>query len=331
MSMKAIKIPLGASYAFSPSLTNSYRSSSKKICNLISSSRYNYQEFLGKMHPASSNGHLKAIPNQFSSSDREPGGAKFPLSFDPSDVSQLQRHILAGEFGEELAQLYKQIEVEYAACWNSSNVSSSGLPPLNFSDVDSILTSRDPYIEDFTKSVFTLPPSSGGLHSRLSTGNTSTLPEEDSLITFPLQEGLVDPLGEETPTKEDSLKSMISRYYEQRGFKKLPPQTALLLTNETFFWRESIDTIQLRIPLESDCKLSDIQFHCHLHSLSLSMKNKRTNTWTLLLNGKLKNFVQCDEAFWAFEEGKGGKLYLNALIPKRRKNACIWYSLFKEE
>ncbi|SOV25447.1 conserved Plasmodium protein, unknown function [Plasmodium sp. DRC-Itaito] len=123
----------------------------------------------------------------------------------------------------------------------------------------------------------------------------------------------------------DTAKSLL----KYKGLLHMPFVKAPLLNNNTFDWRESLEYVELNIPIYDETNCEDISFHFKNDYIKLEIN--KGNTKELLLDNMLCGKISYSDAYWVISnEYKENKKYINLIIPKLSGYYYIWEKLLQD-
>ncbi|CZU00425.1 hypothetical protein C923_05850 [Plasmodium falciparum UGT5.1] len=123
----------------------------------------------------------------------------------------------------------------------------------------------------------------------------------------------------------DTAKSLL----KYKGLLHMPFEKGPLLNNNTFDWRESLEYIELNIPIYDETNCEDISFHFKNDYIKLEIN--KGNTKELLLDNMLCGKISYPDAYWVISnEYKENKKYINLIIPKLSGYYYIWEKLLQD-
>ncbi|GAW82357.1 hypothetical protein, conserved [Plasmodium gonderi] len=133
-----------------------------------------------------------------------------------------------------------------------------------------------------------------------------------------------DEKNPETPFK-DTAKTLM----KYKGLLHMPFERCRLLNDGQFDWRESLDHLELNIPIFEETDIKDIFFQFGNDYIKLEVL--RNNNKILMLNNKLCGKINYGEAYWVIAgDYKNSKKHINLVIPKMGAFKYIWEKLLQD-
>ncbi|SCO93844.1 conserved Plasmodium protein, unknown function [Plasmodium malariae] len=126
-----------------------------------------------------------------------------------------------------------------------------------------------------------------------------------------------------TPFK-DTAKTLL----KYKGLLHMPFEQCLMLNNVHFDWRESLDHIEINIPIFEETNFEDILFHFKDDYIKLEVVRNKVKI--LLLDHKLCGKIAYDEAYWIItSDYKDNEKHVNLILPKLGRFKYIWEKLLQ--
>ncbi|CAA9989408.1 conserved Plasmodium protein, unknown function [Plasmodium knowlesi strain H] len=133
-----------------------------------------------------------------------------------------------------------------------------------------------------------------------------------------------DSENSETPFK-DTAKTLM----KYKGLLHMPYEQCRLLNGDELHWRESLDHIELNIPIFEETDNKHILFQFGNDHIKLEVL--RNGNKVLLLNHKLCGKVNYGDAYWVITgDYKEDQKHINLVIPKMGAFKYIWEKLLQD-
>ncbi|EUD69191.1 hypothetical protein C922_00054 [Plasmodium inui San Antonio 1] len=128
----------------------------------------------------------------------------------------------------------------------------------------------------------------------------------------------------ETPFK-DTAKTLL----KYKGLLHMPYEQCRLLNDAQLHWRESLDYLELNIPIFEETDHKDVRFEFGTDHIKLEIL--RSGSKVLLLNHKLCGKINYGDAYWVITgDYKEGQKHINLVIPKMGAFKYIWEKLLQD-
>ncbi|SCP05554.1 conserved Plasmodium protein, unknown function [Plasmodium ovale] len=133
----------------------------------------------------------------------------------------------------------------------------------------------------------------------------------------------------DTDHSEIPFKDTAKTLLKYKGLLHMPFERCPLLNNGYFDWRESLDYIELNIPVFEETNQEDILFHFRSDHVKLEIR--KNGDKTLMLDDKLCGRIDYDDAYWVItSDYKAGERHINLIMPKIGCFKYIWEKLLQD-
>ncbi|CAD2101336.1 conserved Plasmodium protein, unknown function [Plasmodium vinckei lentum] len=134
--------------------------------------------------------------------------------------------------------------------------------------------------------------------------------------------------------KDDDYKSVpfkdtAKEIMKYKGMLHMPYEVGTLLNNAKFDWRESLDHIELNIPIFDETNQEDILFQFKNDHIKLEIMQNGEKV--ILLDHKLCGKICCDDAYWVITtDYKINEKHIHLVLSKVDRFKYIWEKLFQD-
>ncbi|SBT41626.1 conserved Plasmodium protein, unknown function [Plasmodium ovale wallikeri] len=261
-----------------------------------------------------------------------------------ADLKNLMKDLEEGKMGEESLKLYKEIE-HSSAMQEEEEVRLMEMQQkkMNMYKVDEVIKNTDDNLKKSVMKAFYNTEINAldnpHVKKEYSTMNKieKTFDEFDETYEvnnndeklnikniYKKINSMKDTNNSEIPFK-DTAKTLL----KYKGLLHMPFEQCPLLNDGCFDWRESLDYIELNIPVFEETNQEDILFHFRSDHIKLEIR--RNGDKTLMLDDKLCGRIDYDDAYWVItSDYKDGEKHINLIMPKIGCFKYIWEKLLQD-
>ncbi|KMZ85014.1 hypothetical protein PVBG_01413 [Plasmodium vivax Brazil I] len=257
------------------------------------------------------------------------------------ELENLVKDLEEGKYGDESLNLYREVERRNA---EEEEKEAQGVKKaeeqIDMHDVEGVINNTDPNLKTSVRKAF--------YNTDLNEQDSQDVKREYNMmkkiektfddiddVNYPQEKlnmknvldkisSMKDPENPETPFK-DTAKTLM----KYKGLLHMPYEQCRLLNGSQLHWRESLDHLELNIPIFEETDHKDVLFQFGNDHIKLEVL--RSGSKVLLLNHKLCGKINYGDAYWVITgDYKEGQKHINLVIPKMGTFKYIWEKLLQD-
>ncbi|KJP89967.1 hypothetical protein AK88_00423 [Plasmodium fragile] len=257
------------------------------------------------------------------------------------ELENLVKDLEDGKYGDESLNLYKEVERRNL---EEEEKEAQGMKKaeeqMDMHDVEGVINNTDTNLKTSVRKAF--------YNTDLSEQDNQDVKKEYNMmkkieqtfdeiddVNYPEEKlnmknildkinSMKDPENSETPFK-DTAKTLM----KYKGLMHMPYEQCRLLNADQFDWRESLDHLELNIPISEETDHKDVLFQFGNDHIKLEVL--KSGSKVLLLNHKLCGKINYGDAYWVITgDYKKGQKHINLVMPKMGAFKYIWEKLLQD-
>ncbi|ANQ10355.1 Uncharacterized protein PCOAH_00043800 [Plasmodium coatneyi] len=257
------------------------------------------------------------------------------------ELENLMKDLEEGKYGDESLNLYKEVERRNL---EEEEKEAQGMKKaeeeIDMHDVEGVINNTDDNLKTSVRKAF--------YNTDLNEQDSQDVKKEYNMmkkiektfddiddVNYPEEKlnmknvldkisSMKDPENPETPFK-DTAKTLM----KYKGLLHMPYVQCRLLNGGELDWRESLDHIELNIPIFEETDQKDVFFQFGNDHIKLEIL--RSGSKVLLLNHKLCGKINYGDAYWVITgDYKEGEKHINLVLPKMGAFKYIWEKLLQD-